>query len=268
MPKCRTRPTTAILPTLGDWHLCSLYSSRRIRAVLVALALVTAVVCLSLSSWGHSFWSHARIRIAGGSVLVRWNVEGDLRPALFDNPASVEAIWLNNPQFDDKKVFLLKGYTGLFRLSLSETKIGSSAIKELDCRCVMALYLQNTNVDDEGLRWLAERFRQLHTVNLTGTRITDDGVHWLCGLKPCSQVYLNETVVSDRGLQELEKAPHGLTVYLIDTNVTQNGIEALVRVRPDIRCFLGSRDHVSSAGRGQAPLTTDAKENNPQTKKR
>ncbi len=185
------------------------------------------------------FAPYPRLRMAGGTVLVRYGVEGHMRPAFFDDPAEVRAIWLNSPAFDDQNISLLKGYKRLWRLDLSQTKITSAAIKELDCRNLSWLQLRGTNVDSEGIRWLAERCPHIHDLDLGGTRVTDDGVRWLCGLANLWEVCLDDTGVSDRALRELEKAPRGLTVVLTGTKVTRGGIEALARARSRHSLFLG-----------------------------
>ena len=212
---------------------------RRIaRAAMAPVVVALAVwVCWNSPHWCRSLWRHTRLRMAGGTVLVRYGVEGHMRPAFFDDPAEVRAIWLNSPAFDDQNISLLKGYKRLWRLDLSQTKITSAAIKELDCRNLSWLQLRGTNVDSEGIRWLAERCPHIHDLDLGGTRVTDDGVRWLCGLANLWEVCLDDTGVSDRALRELEKAPRGLTVVLTGTKVTRGGIEALARARPDIRCF-------------------------------
>lgn len=201
--------------------------------ILVAIGLA----CLSLTHWGRSFWRHTKIRMAGGSLLVPCGVEGDMRPAFFDDPGKVRAIWLNGSAFDDHDMYMLGGYTALKRLNLSQTQVSSAGIRELDCPVLTWLQLRATNVDDEGIKLLAEKFRYLNDLDLCGTHITDDAVPALCRLPHLEQVNLDNTGVSDRGLKELATAPQGLMVFLRYTKVTQGGIDSLRRARPDIRCY-------------------------------
>ena len=59
-----------------------------------------------------------------------------MRAAIFDDPAKVRMITIRNAAFDDSQILLLKGYTGLWWLDLSHTKIGPVGIRDLDCRWV------------------------------------------------------------------------------------------------------------------------------------
>jgi internalin A len=176
--------------------------------------------------------------MAGGSVLVSCGVEGEMRPTVLDDPRKVMMIWMNSPAFDDGQISLLRGYTGVWQLSLSRSGISSAAIKELDCRVVSSLRLRSTKVDDAGVRWLVERCPNVRSLDLGNTRVTDGGIHWLCGLSRLDEVYLDGTSVSDKAMPQLKKAPRGLTVFLPGTNVTKQGAATLRRDRPDIRCFL------------------------------
>jgi hypothetical protein len=62
---------------------------------------------------------------------------------------------------------------------------------------------------DDGALALLDRFRNLRSLNLRDTRVTDEGVRYIRALRRLEQLDLRGTRITDDGLQELRGAlPH------------------------------------------------------------
>jgi hypothetical protein len=89
---------------------------------------------------------------------------------------------------------------------------------------VVWVKLARTNVDDAGLERLRV-FTQLRTLNLDGTKVSDEGLAHLKGL-PLQALHLNGTKVSDEGLADLDGLPLQV-LNLNDTQITDAGLAHL-----------------------------------------
>jgi len=88
------------------------------------------------------------------------------------------------------------------------------------------LRLRNTKVTDAGLKELTN-LTNLTTLDLAGTRVTDEGLKELKTLKKLTTIHLHFTRVTDAGLKELENLPNLTNVCLYKTRVTNAGIKKL-----------------------------------------
>ena len=169
----------------------------------MALAVVVAALWSCLDS--PNLWHHTRLRSVGGTVWVKCGAEGQMRPAIFDDPANVRVILVHNAAFDNSKSSLLKGYVNLWRLILSH-EIQFGRYQGLRLPLSVRSETSGHDVGDEGVRLLLRKgVRGFVHLDLGLTHVSDGGVRCLCDLPDLQDVYLDGTGVSDRGLRELGK---------------------------------------------------------------
>ena len=72
-------------------------------------------------------------------------------------------------------------------------------------------------------------------VDLSGTRVSDDGLKHLKGLTDLGSLYLNNTQVTDAGLEHLKGMTHLRSLSLRGTKVTDEGIQELQQALPNCR---------------------------------
>ena len=96
-------------------------------AVVIGIALLPFVIC---RAWW--FCRHSAVRLAGGSVRVRWAAESGSRPAIFDNPgAGGFYVFLNAANVNDANIAMLDCYYGFIVLDLSNTNVTSAGLDSL-----------------------------------------------------------------------------------------------------------------------------------------
>ena len=78
-------------------------------------------------------WCHTRLRMAGAAPRVTYGVEGGARGAIFDDPAAVRYVWVNDAAFDDAKASLLSPYVGICAVPIPEpcNQCGHQAVEML-----------------------------------------------------------------------------------------------------------------------------------------
>lgn len=93
-------------------------------------------------------------------------------------------------------------------------------------------------VDNATLSKVAER-QDLVMVSVRGTKITDEGLVHLNGLKELSQLNVADTSVTDNGLRHLETMISLRKLNLEDTRVTQAGVAQLRLALPEVEVEVG-----------------------------
>jgi hypothetical protein len=88
------------------------------------------------------------------------------------------------------------------------------------------LELSGSKVTSQGLKQLAGLSR-LYMLHLDGTEVGDEGLTQLARMKGLAVLSLDETPVTDAGLAHLAKMPHLERLYLSGTKVTDAGLAHL-----------------------------------------
>ena len=99
----------------------------------------------------------------------------------------------------------------------------------------------------------------IHTFDLSGTRITDASLETLAAVPSVRAVLLADTVCTDRGLARLAALKHLTHLDLSNTEVTNNGLGALARLKKlDTLILTGTRmnDAVASDFGGLTELVS------------
>jgi len=97
-------------------------------------------------------------------------------------------------------------------------------------RQLTELVLYRCSVDDRGLASV-EHLANLDKLDLTGTRVTDDGLKHLQGLRYLKELVLAGTSISDEGLAHLCPLANLETLNLSSTSVTDAGFAHLRRLQ-------------------------------------
>ena len=108
-----------------------------------------------------------------------------------------------------------------------------ATLKEL-----LSLNLGGTDVTDEGLVHLAS-LTSLRRLHLEKTKVSDDGLARLAKLENLSYLNLYQTGVTDSGLTHLEGLKNLKNLYLWQTKVTPDGASDLQQALPDCEINLG-----------------------------
>lgn len=93
----------------------------------------------------------------------------------------------------------------------------------------LALYFSGTDLDDEWLRQHVDQFSQrpLHSLNLSGTQITDDGLQLLQQCASIADLDLSRTNMTDDSIVTILALKNLHAVNLSETNVTSQGLMRL-----------------------------------------
>lgn len=136
----------------------------------------------------------------------------------------------------------------LIVLSLSDTNVGDKDLERLSelAPDVKQIWLQRTEVTDVGLRYLV-RFRQLEKVALDESNITDQGIECVARCPNIWNVQLTRTSITDEALKFLAKLEHLEQVGLSGTNVTDAGLADLLHKGTKLYWINLSKTAVSDA---------------------
>ena len=103
---------------------------------------------------------------------------------------------------------------------------------------VLSLNLRGTRTTDEGLRHLSG-LSNLGRLHLERSGISDGGMAHLAGLTRLEYLNLYGTGITDAGLAHLEAMPKLQRLYVWQTEVTDDGCDNLVRTLPDLKIVRG-----------------------------
>ncbi len=98
---------------------------------------------------------------------------------------------------------------------------------------VVGISLRSREMRHADLPPLAE-LSELVWIDLTDTKVTDQGLLHLVGLTRLEQLRLDETQVTDAGLMHLAKLKRLSTLNLYRTQVTDEGVKKLQAALPDL----------------------------------
>lgn len=156
----------------------------------------------------------------GGSVG-----RDDERP---ENP--VVSVELGDSAVKDDDLKALAPLTDVVSLSLATTHITGSGLKHLALKKLEALYLQESDVTDEGLKEVS-RFTNLKVLFLGGTKIGDSGLKHLANLKKLEELTLIGTKVTDKGMEHLAKITTLTRLELTFTGVGDKGVKQFLPLK-------------------------------------
>jgi Leucine Rich repeat len=169
---------------------------------------------------------------------------------------------------DESTKDLLEG-KNLWGLNLSHNDV--TVIPPCQAERLAILDFKDTQIGDEEVRRIAGRFPKAKHLNLSGTKVTDAGIHSLAtlvdleflefcdvnvgdsGVEPLSRLKnlktlrIDKTKVSDPGLRILNDMDGLETVYVRSTGITDEGLNLLSR-RPKLRRLNVEQTRISDDG--------------------
>ena len=160
-----------------------------------------------------------------------------------DAEGRVVEVDLSRTKATDSDLGYLSAFPHIQSLNCSDTQITT-----LDTLPVLAeihtLFLSGTKITDEGLAHVGG-LTSLHTLHLGRTQITDAGLQALKNMTHLRTLALGDTAITDAGLGALRNLRELSTLVLRHTKVTPAGVQALRRSLPDTP---------ASTARGNEPL--------------
>jgi cellulose synthase/poly-beta-1,6-N-acetylglucosamine synthase-like glycosyltransferase/Leucine-rich repeat (LRR) protein len=147
----------------------------------------------------------------------------------------------------DEGLDLLAALSNLQQLTLNETAVTNAGLKHLRrMEKVRSLSLNQTAVTDDGLSQLGDQYT---TLELAGTRVTDQGVEHLQRNDQLVQLRLAATGITDKALDLIRAMPGLRQLDLAETGVTDAGLEHLARL-PELQQLNLNGTAVSDGGIG------------------
>jgi Leucine-rich repeat (LRR) protein len=124
-------------------------------------------------------------------------------------------------------------------VSLNGTEVADPELKHLakhlaGLKQLQTLGLRRTKVTDKGLEHLAG-LKQLQTLGLVSTQVTDAGLKHLAGLRQLRKLDLTNTQVTDAGLKHLAGLKQLKMLDLRGTKVTGKGKADLKKALPKLQ---------------------------------
>jgi Leucine-rich repeat (LRR) protein len=113
----------------------------------------------------------------------------------------------------------------LYSLFLDGTQVTGTGFTNLTAlNQLIDLQLQGSPVSDEGLKSLADSLANLETLNLNNTGITDAGLQHLPKLTKLRTLSLRETKISDRGMSHLAELSQLGSLDIAKTEISNEGL--------------------------------------------
>ena len=97
----------------------------------------------------------------------------------------------------------------------------------LNSNYVSVNFVNDTTVDNSDLQLIAQLSKQLVSLKLSSTNITDDGLKTFAQCSNLIKLFLNDTHVTDEGLKNLILLKNLRYLNLVNTKVSANGISQL-----------------------------------------
>ncbi len=160
-----------------------------------------------------------------------------------------------NRQIDDADLALVGEFKNLQHLNLNLTAITDTGLRNLsDLHQLQTLKLASTEITDEGLihlhrmpelkvldlgfthcgdpalNWLAATCPGLERIDLTSTRISDDGLDRLLACKNLTYLNLTHTAVTSRGVARLSDSENLITLVLQNTAIDDEALAAVSKI--------------------------------------
>jgi hypothetical protein len=125
-------------------------------------------------------------------------------------------------------------YTVSIPASVEEPELTSLLKAMRDCRCPRRLLLAGCRVSEEGFAVIGT-MTWLYQLSLRSTNVTDADVDKFSRLQSLEMLSLGHTDVSDASLRCISGLRELREVHLRESRVSQQGVDALQRIRPDLR---------------------------------
>lgn len=140
---------------------------------------------------------------------------------------------LSDSKMSDDQIHYIAHLPQVATLLLTNTPVTDAGVKQLGTSNVKNLYLNGTNVTDQGLEDVA-KMSSIQVLNLSKTKVTDKGLKPLLSLNNLVWLLLSDTDITDSGLDALAgmKSLHHLTVG--NTKVTPEGIKRMKDANPKL----------------------------------
>lgn len=140
----------------------------------------------------------------------------------------LQGLFLTETAVTDEGLAHFAGMPELLALELSKTRVTDDGIRVLGgLRKLQHLELAGTEVSGEGLAAIGA-LNTLENLRLERSRITDDGLRHLWGPKLLA-LCLDETEITDAGVENLVEAPALVVLELSGTRVTDAALASLAR---------------------------------------
>ncbi|HJT34836.1 MAG TPA: hypothetical protein VJ783_22605 [Pirellulales bacterium] len=145
---------------------------------------------------------------------------------LWPGPLCVRGLTINSRATDDD-LFMLRGWTDLFELSIASEQISDAGLAHLtELKSLNTLELRSPRVTDAGLAhisWLTA----LRTLSLRRAHVSRDGLARLSALPMLRQLSLADGPTSDEDLAVLRRLPAIEIFDLSGTRITDQGLSQL-----------------------------------------
>jgi hypothetical protein len=185
------------------------------------------------------------------------------------------AIAVVSAHISDEDLADLDGITGLIKLELHNSDVTAAGVRRLQalpnlrrvalggrpvgdeefvalCQIptLRELVLTQSTVTDRGLAALRDGAR-LEQLRLSSPFVTDEGVAPMASLKRLRMLHLLDMpLVTDAGLLQLETMTQLESLYLDGMNVSDDGIERLLRRLPELHFHVDQQHHARDPKRG------------------
>jgi hypothetical protein len=139
---------------------------------------------------------------------------------------------LDDTKITDAGMAIVARMRYVHSLSLAGTKVGDEGLRALSQRRLTELSLRGTAITDAGLtNLLVNALGRRLTLNLSNTRISDEGMSAFKRLPFVDELNLANTQVSDVGLENLKDQRYLRWLCVGGTKATPVGVESLLRGR-------------------------------------
>lgn len=105
-----------------------------------------------------------------------------------------------------------------------------------DGRDVVGIQLRGSRVSNEDLALLKYLADEVDVIGLEETKVTDEGMKYLCGLSILDNIDLANTAISDVGLEVLSSIKTLECLCVEGTKVTESGVKKFEAAVPD--CYV------------------------------
>jgi hypothetical protein len=184
------------------------------------------------------------VDIAGSSSLTDQFLAG------LADCSDLERLGVSSSHITDAGLRHLSGCRKLESMYLAGCRI-HRGLESLSLEHVTSLYLNDTEVDDEGVKCLA-RARKLEELQLSRTMVGDRCLRILQDLPELRVVWMHKTQITDDGLRDFQPASKEIFLVLPDTKAT---LEEAIRVtteRPNLTVAVGKQDDFFIVEAGKA----------------
>jgi Leucine-rich repeat (LRR) protein len=160
-------------------------------------------------------------------------------PQICDGPriewmATLEVLLLARGGFTECRAAILKDFKSLKELDLRAChKIGRNTFEIIarTCRNLERLVLAETPLDDQSLIQVCQNLRQLTSLDLGSTEITDHGTQAFFQLKKMKRLHLDVSELHNRTLVHISSLCHLEYLDLFGAGISESGLYHLIRLK-------------------------------------